>query len=217
MGSSRDGNALRMPGEISVITTKKTTKAKVSANLSKSPIARSGSLKSKQSAEKTTKSTPKPHRAKDGAGLIKDPVMPREDRPADYAGVGAPSKYKPEYCAQVIELGKAGKSVVQMAVSIGVPRETLMNWADAHTEFFNALSYARNCSQDWWETQAQNGLVMPQGSGTFQANVWSKSMSARFPDDYTDKTKTELTGKNGGAIKVSRIELIPLTNDDSAD
>jgi len=155
--------------------------------------------------------------AKDGKGLLKNPKMPREERPDDYAGVGAPSKYKPEYCAQVIELGKLGKSTIQMACALEVVKTTMLLWAEEHTEFMDALTQARQYSQDWWETQAQNNLVIPPGGGTFQATAWSKSMSARFPDEYTDKTKTELTGKNGGAIKISRIELIPLADDSRTD
>jgi len=101
---------------------------------------------------------------------------------------GRPSKYKPEFCEQVIDLGKAGKSQVQIAVELGIPRTTMLSWADAHEEFSTALTRAKECEQAWWEDQAQNGKAQE----LIGASVWAKSVAARFRDDYTERQKVDM-------------------------
>ena len=119
------------------------------------------------------------------------------------AKTGRPSKYNPDFCDKVIALGREGKSPVQIAVALGVPRTTMLSWADEHDEFSTALTRAKELEQDWGETAGQQGMFADK----FNAAVWKKSMEARFRQDYTDRQ--ELSGPNGGAIEVTRIELVP--------
>lgn len=104
---------------------------------------------------------------------------------------GRPSTYKPEYCDAVIQYGKQGKSQVQIAVALGIPRSTMHSWAEQHEEFSAALTRAKECEQDWWENAGQTGLTADK----FNSAVWSKSMSARFRDDYTDRVQQEHSGQ----------------------
>lgn len=105
--------------------------------------------------------------------------------------VGRPSDYDPAYCEQVIDLGKEGKSPVQIAVALGVPRTTMLSWAEQHDEFSTALTRAKEHEQGWWENAGQTGLVTPG----FNASVWSKSMQARFRDDYTERSEQTFKGE----------------------
>lgn len=118
--------------------------------------------------------------------------------------MGRPSEYRPEYCERVIELGRQGKSVVQMACDLDVVKQTLHNWTAEHPDFLDAFTRAKQLSQDWWETRAQEGLVTPG----FNASLWSRSMAARFPDDYTERQKKEVTGKDGKDLMPSRVEVV---------
>ena len=116
---------------------------------------------------------------------------------------GRPSEYREEYCERVIELGKEGMSVVEMAAEIGVHRETLeQNWPTAHEEFSEAFARARLLSQAWWERKGRESLTTPG----FQASVWSRSMAARFPRDWRETRAHEHSGPEGSpiAIKSSR-------------
>ena len=106
---------------------------------------------------------------------------------------GRPTDYRPEYCERVIELGRLGMSVVEMAADIGVARNTLEQlWPAANPEFLQALTHARECSQAWWESMGRTNLIMPPQTGQFQASVWSRSMAARFPKDWREKNETAL-------------------------
>ena len=84
-------------------------------------------------------------------------ATPRK-KPEDLLKVGRPSLYKPEYCETVIELGREGKSLVQMASHFDVSRPTISEWAAEHPEFSKALERAKVHAQNWWENQAQAGM-----------------------------------------------------------
>ena len=112
--------------------------------------------------------------------------------------VGRPSKYKPEYCEQIIELGKLGKSIAQMASHFDVDKASIFDWAAAHEDFSTALARAKAHSQTWWENAAQQNM----DNRNFNAQLWLKSVASRFRDDYTERQLTELTGANGGAVQV---------------
>jgi hypothetical protein len=114
---------------------------------------------------------------------------------------GRPTDYRAEYCDQVIEWGAQGKSKAWMAAKLGVTRQTLDNWMGAQAEFFDAMTRARDLAQAWWEDKGQDNIVSLPGQGTLNAGVYSRSMAARFPEDWREKTETALTGANGGPIE----------------
>jgi transposase len=124
-----------------------------------------------------------------------DTTETQEKRP-----VGRPSLYDPAYCEMVIELGKIGKSVEQIAANIGVGTKTLYNWRDEYAEFLHALDLAKDFEQAWWEEQAQAYMVENKESDRLNASLWSRSMAARFPKKYRESTKTEITGADGAPL-----------------
>jgi hypothetical protein len=103
---------------------------------------------------------------------------------------GRPTDYRPEHCETVIRLGKEGKSKIQIAAKLGVNRCTLDNWAQAHPEFFDAITHARDLALAWWEDQGQKGLW----DKSFNANAFRIQIMNRFPDDYRDKQTLEHKG-----------------------
>ncbi len=122
-----------------------------------------------------------------------------------------PTEYTQEHCNTVIEAGKLGKSVAWMASELDVNKDTIYEWAKVHPEFSDALTRAKAHAQRWWEDMGQVNMLMPQGSGTFNASVWSRSMAARFPEDWRENKGVELTGANGGPVQVERIELVAMS------
>lgn len=93
-----------------------------------------------------------------------------------------------------------------MAHSIGVVKQTLYDWEKVHPDFLDALTRAREASQVWWETAGRLGMV----NNGINASIWSRSMAARFPDDWRETSRRELTGKDGEPIKTQEL------NDDAA-
>ena len=114
---------------------------------------------------------------------------------------GRPSSYRPEYCELAVKLGAQGKSYAQIGAAIGVARKTLYEWADQFPEFRDAIARARDLSLAWWEEQAHIGMWESPEGQRLNPQLWSRSMAARFPDDYRESKKTEITGADGGPIK----------------
>lgn len=99
---------------------------------------------------------------------------------AHHAGVGRPSKYRPEYCDIVESLGRKGKSIAEMAAILNVDRASLYRWADSHDDFAQSLARAKTFEQAWWEEEARRNLSVPG----FQVKLWRRIMAARFKGDY---------------------------------
>ena len=102
---------------------------------------------------------------------------------------GRPSYYpeteeaERELCETIIALGSEGKSECQISAAIDVPRATMWRWSEEHVAFRAALTRAKELEQAWWEERAQTNLT----NKDFNANLWNKSMSARFKNEYNDK------------------------------
>lgn len=122
---------------------------------------------------------------------------------------GRPTSYRPEYCDDVIQMGEEGYSVMEMAAALKVVRNTLVTeWPNAHPEFLIALTHARQASQSWWERKGRECLIMAPGQGTFNASVWSRSMAARFPEDWRENKGVELTGAGGGPVEMRQVTFV---------
>lgn len=115
--------------------------------------------------------------------------------------MGRPTKYKPEYCEQVIELGKEGKSLAQLCSHFDIARSTIDQWAVDNPDFSEALTRAKMHMQAYWEQIAHQNLTNRE----FNAPVWKTTMQARFREDYTERK--ELTGEGGAAIKIERVKF----------
>ena len=114
--------------------------------------------------------------------------------------VGRPSKYDSAFCERVIQLGKLGKSIEQIACELDVGTKTIYNWRDEHPEFLRALDMAREFEQNWWETIAQTHMIEEKDAAKLNASIWSRSMAARFPKKYRESTKQEITGADGAPL-----------------
>ena len=113
--------------------------------------------------------------------------------------IGRPSKYKPEYCERVVEMAReTGAGFAEYAAEFDVDRASMYRWAEEHEEFRTALTRAKIQEQAWWERMGKTGMLADK----FNALVWKTSVQARFRDDYTERTQTEITGKSGGPVKI---------------
>jgi hypothetical protein len=120
---------------------------------------------------------------------------------------GRPTKYHPMLCDVVIGVGAEGGWLAEMAVACGVSEpSTLDDWSEKHPEFSQAYKEAKRLSRAWFERTGRQG--MPMGGG-FNAQLWRAQMAARFPKDYTQTNKHQLTGAEGGPIKTITADMSP--------
>jgi hypothetical protein len=121
--------------------------------------------------------------------------------------VARPSDYNPEFCEQVIELGKQGMSKAEIASELGVAKQTLYNWMDAHPEFMDAVKEATAFAQAWWEKAGRTAVF--GGSPGFNSTAYIFTMKNMFGDDWRDKVTQEHTGPDGSPIQFNTVYELP--------
>jgi hypothetical protein len=119
--------------------------------------------------------------------------------------LGRPSKYDPKYCAEIVDLGKEGFSRWQICSRINIGLHNMLAWEGAHEEFRQALEESRLHALSYWEDLARDHIKEVPGGVKLNTGLWSRSMAARFPDQYRENSKVELTGKNDGPIEIDHV------------
>jgi hypothetical protein len=137
-------------------------------------------------------------------------------------GRGQPSLYQPEYCHAIMEaseIAEAGATDVAIAEYLGVTRETIIRWRDAHPEFAEACAAIKQNADDRMEaslfhrgmgySHSAVKIFMPAGAAapvyadytehyppdTAAASLWLRN---RRPDKWRDRV--EHTGKDGADL-----------------
>lgn len=119
--------------------------------------------------------------------------------------LGRPSKYDPAYCDQVVALGKEGLSRWQICSRLDIGLHNMIAWEGAHEEFRLSLEEARLHALSYWEDLAHDHIREAPGGVKLNTGLWSRSMAARFPEQYRENSKVEVTGKNDGPIEVDMV------------
>ena len=140
--------------------------------------------------------------------MSKDKSAPRVPKKKAARKVGRPTKYKPEFCELVIEVGSKGGWLSEMAEACDVVRSQMDVWSDKHPEFSEALMRAKQKAQAWFEREGRKGLKADR----FNSALWQKQMSARHPTEYTERRQTELSGPDGAPLR----QVIVLPPEDAA-
>lgn len=97
--------------------------------------------------------------------------------------MATPSKYRPEHCASVLDMGKQGFSRCEIAAGFDVHPKTVDYWVEHQPEFAEAYELAKVHSQAWWEGKGRIAIDNPK----FNGFLWAKNMVARFRADWSEK------------------------------
>lgn len=92
--------------------------------------------------------------------------------------MGRPSKYRPEFCALLIEHCDKGLSFESFAAVAEVNRDTIYAWAEKHEEFAEAKSIAEAKSLLFHEKVGIKAMLGKLPG--FVAAVWAINMKNRF-------------------------------------
>ncbi len=107
---------------------------------------------------------------------------------------GRPSLYSPDMCERIIEAGKQGMAVAEMASELGVAKSTLYLWAKEHPEFSDSFTSAQDEAEAWWARNLRGGLQKAPSEYQGPANL--KYMAQRFKE-WSEKSTQEHTGVDG--------------------
>jgi hypothetical protein len=116
---------------------------------------------------------------------------------------GRPTKYNPDMLPVLIECGKEGMGLAEMACAIGVTRQTVKEWRATNPEFSCAIKDALAYSQAWWEGEGRKA-TFGKIEG-FSATSYIFQMKNRFREDWHDRTHVELTGADGGPVQTQDV------------
>ena len=109
---------------------------------------------------------------------------------------GRPSKYRKEYCQELIEHMSRGFSYETFRPSGGYAcNKTLDNWCAEHPDFLQAKQEAFRCCREWWENQSHRGMFHPN----FKTAAWRMNMMNRF--GWSEKSTVETDSKRDLAKK----------------
>lgn len=100
---------------------------------------------------------------------------------------GYPTKYKPEYCQQVIDYMSEGRTFQAFAGFISVNRDTLYKWIEKHPEFAEAKKLAEDKCVQWWVNEAirhANGL----GPQVLEKEVHKTVFEKGQPHEVVERT-----------------------------
>jgi transposase-like protein len=110
----------------------------------------------------------------------KNPNLPR-NKPNR---MGCPTKYRPEFVAEVATLAKQGKTITGIAAHFGVVRETIYDWMDKHPDFSDAIKLAKTTQLGVLED-----VLLKQAKGVIEGNtaaiIWA--MKNQHPEQYQDR------------------------------
>lgn len=109
--------------------------------------------------------------------------------------VGRPSKYKEEYCSEIIEFMKDGSSKVQFCAHIGICYDTFLDWKKAHPLFSESIKIADMHCQAWWEDKGKKAVF--GGVEGFNATGYIFNLKNRFPQHYRDKHEVDHQSSDG--------------------
>ncbi len=103
-------------------------------------------------------------------------------------GMGRITKYKKEYCDQIIKHMEEGLSLESFAGVVGICRATLYEWFKVHEEFSEAKEIGLMKSLLWWDKHGPNGLYSKsfrdsEGNSesiSINSTMWTFNMKNRF-------------------------------------
>lgn len=97
--------------------------------------------------------------------------------------MGMPTKYKSQYCEQLIAHMTKGLSFESFAGLISVARQTVYNWRTSQKEFDQAYNIAVEKSRLFWETKGLEALH----DRSINPTIWIYTMKCRFRAEWGDQ------------------------------
>jgi hypothetical protein len=110
--------------------------------------------------------------------------------------IGQSSKFKHEYCEDLIRWFKAGNSYTPFALEVGVNPDTLYQWEKDYPEWKEAKASAMVAGKKWLEDKLAIKLGEFRRGGANPKDIdlgcLLFALKTRYWKDYGDKSKLEL-------------------------
>lgn len=91
--------------------------------------------------------------------------------------MGRPTKFRPQFCLDLVEHMKKGGAFESFAGTVGVSFQTLYAWRNEYPDFLEAYQRGQALAFQTWEQIGMKGMLKP---GTVQSSIWMYNMRCRF-------------------------------------
>lgn len=112
---------------------------------------------------------------------------------------GRPTKYKDEYCREIVNIMAEGFSLTAAAAELGLSRETVYAWErdGEHPEFSDAVKVARAKRT----LKLERDLLSAEAGPVVTSRIFA--LKNACPSEWADKVVNEHSGPSGGPIEIS--------------
>lgn len=101
------------------------------------------------------------------------------------------SKFTPDMCDRLVDLGKQGASQKMMWADLGISKSTADAWKKKHADFAEALDLALVHSQAYWERE----MLANVGNKAFNSRIAEIALRGQFPQDYKETREQKIDVK----------------------
>ena len=109
-----------------------------------------------------------------------------------------PTLYDPKYCDDIVEFMGRGFSKTAFAGHIGVCHDTIVEWANVHTEFSLAVKRGKAART----TRLEETLIRGETGPKVTAHIFALKNAA--PEEWKEKTEQELSG----SVRIDKVERV---------
>ena len=110
------------------------------------------------------------------------------------------SKYDPDMCQTMIELGKEGASQKIIWSALGISKATAANYKEKYPEFAEALDLALVHSQAYWERM----MLANVDNKNFNTRMVEIAVRGQFSDTYKENREIKSTVKQEISIDFNK-------------
>jgi len=135
------------------------------------------------------------------------------------AKAGRPSKFTQELADQICDLMIAGSDLVDACEALKLNRRTVYRWMHENPDFDAQCARAREALTDFRLKKIREKIETAQVEGVDPALLriqvsYEQWMAEKIAPRYQTRQRTELTGKDGGPVKVAHIDLSHMSDDE---
>lgn len=110
---------------------------------------------------------------------------------------GRPTKYKPQYCEEMLEMARTGRGPTAFAAQIGVARSSLYEWAKDNKAFSDALERSKQLVEEYLVEMGMENMF----SKDFNTKIWEMFLKCQHGWRDKDKTDTVINVKYEDKLK----------------
>jgi hypothetical protein len=133
--------------------------------------------------------------------------------------VGRPSKFTQEIADQICDLMAAGSDMIDACDTLKLNRRTVYRWMEDNPQFDAQCARARETLTDVRLKMIRDKITTAQEKGVDPALLriqvaHEQWVAEKIAPRYQQRQRTELTGANGGPVKIESIDLSHMSDEE---